>query len=55
MIVEHTKPVGKRDEGLEYGACTSHPVALAVRKPVVEPVLDAKHDKGGDVNQVCEM
>jgi len=52
--VEHTKSVSKRDEEPKYDACTSHPVSLAVRKTVVEPMLDTKHDKGGNVNQIYE-
>ena len=53
-IVEQAGSAGKRDEELEYDAYTGHPVSLAIRKSVTEPVLDTKHDKGRDVNQVCE-
>jgi hypothetical protein len=53
-IVEHTKYVSKRDEGLKYDVYTSHPVSLAVCETVVEPVLDTKNDKGGNINKICE-
>jgi len=52
--VEHTKSVGKCDEEFECDAYTSHPVSLPVCKTVVEPVLDTKHDKGGNINEICE-
>lgn len=51
-IVEQAGSVGERDEELGYDVHTGHPVSLAIRKAVAEPVFDTKHNKGGDVNQV---
>lgn len=53
-IVEHAKPVGKRDEQLECGTYTCHPESLTVCKTVVEPVQNTKNDKGDDIDRVCE-
>lgn len=51
-IVEQAESVGERGEELKYDVHTCHPVSLAIRKAVAEPVFDTKHDKGRDVDQV---